>query len=205
LTQNPTLRYACDVHHTELRVTFDGTFYGDALAHHLTRRDVERVLRWPHWVDDLTAGAEFPVPETITAWVAHPPVASPRDPSSILVVARERNAERRIHDAWRIYHSDVDLSRARSGVDVLTLFLARFGVDAQIGDATRRLFLPSRIPMGRASNSSMQFGGAAVAADIRSLEIVRLVPERLEIEVTAAFAIDERALRGVLARHERTN
>jgi hypothetical protein len=191
------------VHQRQLRVTFDGGFYGDAYAHHLTRRDVERVLRWPHWVDELTAGADFALAETVTAWVAHPPVASPRDPSSILVVARERNAERRVHDAWRIYHSDVDLSGARSGLEVLTAFLGRFGVDARIGDATRRLFLPSRVAMGAAGNSSMQCADAPPGGDIRPLEIVRLVPERLEIEVTAAFAVDERALRSVLARHER--
>jgi hypothetical protein len=185
----------------QVRVKFDSAFQSDALAHHITRRDVERVLRWPRWVDELTAGAHTPPAEIVTAWVARPPVADPRDPSLLLVVTRDRRNDRRVHDAWRLYFSDIDLGRARSGFDVLEAFLERYGFAVQLGAESRRLFLPSRVPMGPAGNAAVRIDGAEPRAGVRPLEVFRLVPERVEIEVAIAFAVNEAALRTDLERH----
>jgi hypothetical protein len=184
-----------------IRVKFDGGFQSDCRAHHLTRRDVERALRWPRWVDELTAAEGSTCSETVSVWVANPPMSSSRDPSSVLVVTRDQRGARWIHDAWRLYHSDLDLRHARTGCDVFATFLARYGLEVRIGDASRRLFLPCRLPMGRSANASPQVLGALARPETRGLQILRLVPERAEIEVAIAFAVDEGAVRADLARH----
>jgi hypothetical protein len=188
-----------------LRVKFDHAFYRHAPAHHVTRRDIERVLRSPRWVDDLTSQAQDgPPSERVAVWVAAPPTWSPYDPSTLLVVTRDRRGDRWIYDAWRIYHADVDLRAARSAVDVFSAFLARYGLEVQLGNESRRLFLPGRIPMAATSNATPRVIGELSRPETRRLEIVRLVPERAEIEVTVAFAVDERSLREGVARHARS-
>lgn len=185
----------------QIRVKFDSGFQSDAVAHHVTRRDVERVLRWPRWIDELTAGTETSLAEVVTAWVGRPPMPDPRDPSLLLVVTRDRRSDRRVFDAWRLYFSDIDLSRARSGSDVLAAFLDCYGFMLQLGAESRRLFFPGRIPMGPGGNASVRIDGAEPGAGVRPLEVTRLVPERFEIEVGIAFAVNEAVLRADLARH----
>lgn len=185
----------------QIRVKFDSAFSSDAAAHHVTRRDVERVLRWPRWVDELTAGTDTPSAEVVTAWVGRPPMPDPRDPSLLLVVTRDRRSDRRVFDAWRLYFSDIDLSRARSACDVLAAFLDCYGFMLQLGAESRRLFLPGRIPMGPGGNASVRIDGAEPGAGVRPLEVFRLVPERVEIEIGIAFAVNEAVLRADLVRH----
>jgi hypothetical protein len=187
----------------QVRVKFDSAFPRNALAHHVTHHDVERVLRWPRWVDELTARAEVPPTENVTAWVATPPMPDRRDPSVLLVVTRQRRNDLRVHDAWRLYLSDMNLGRTRSACDVLSAFLDRYGLDVQLGTESRRLFLPCRVPMGPVGNASVRIAGADPRAGVHALEVVRLVPERLEIEVGIAFAVNEPAMRADLARHAR--
>jgi hypothetical protein len=186
-----------------VRIKFDGAFPRHALTHHVSRHDVERVLRWPRWVAELTEGAEIRPSESIIAWVATPPMPNPRDPSVLLVVTRDRKNDRRVHDAWRLYLSDLNLGRARSARDVLAAFLDRYGLDVQLGIESRRLFLPCRLPMGPTGNASMRIAGAESCGGVHPLEVFRLVPERAEIEVGIAFAVNESALRADLARHVR--
>ncbi|HEV8449483.1 MAG TPA: hypothetical protein VGQ44_21860 [Gemmatimonadaceae bacterium] len=184
------------------RIKFEHEFKRHAPTHHVTRRDVERVLRFPRWVNDLTTTdrgtALF---ETVGVWVAAPMSLPRHDPSSLLVITRDRRGDRWVHDAWRVYHSDVDLRAARSAYDVLSAFLARYGLEVQLGNASRRLFLPCRVPMAATANAAPRVLGALSRPETRRLEIVRLVPERAEIEVTVAFAVDERSLRADIARH----
>lgn len=186
----------------QFHLKFDLAFETDASSHHVSRRDVERALRWPRWVDDLTAGADLIPAETVTAWVATPPMPVQRDPSVLLVVTRQRRADRRVHDAWRLYLSDLDLRQARSGADVLSAFLDRYGIDIQLGTESRRLFLPRRVPMGSAGNASVRIGASEGTERARVLEVLRLNPERLEIDVGVAFAVDEHSFRSDVARHE---
>lgn len=187
-----------------VRLKFDLAFQSDARAHHVTRQDVERVLRWPKWVNELTAGANLMASQSVRAWVASPATSETHEPSLVLVVTRDTREERRVHDAWRLYLSDVELSGARSAYDVLKAFLERYGLDVQLGTQSRRFFPPCRIPIGPAGNTSLHIQGAEPGFGVRTLEVFRFVPERAEIEVGVAFAIDERRLRADLARRRRT-
>ena len=183
------------------RIRFDTTFSGDVRSHHLTHHDVERVLRWPRWSEDLTGPSSDGVAERITVWLANPPMATP-DPSSILVVTRERRNARRVQDAWRIYRGDIDLSRVRSAREAFLTFLGRYGVDLRIGNASRRLFTSCQIPMGPSGNANPQLPDAAAAVDVRTFQLLKLIPEMAMIEVSIAYAINETAVRSDLVRHE---
>ena len=184
------------------RVVFPGAFYHEAKSHRITRRVVERAFRTPKWIDAIVPERPQPAAsEGMTAWVADSATASRDDPFSILVMTRDRNGERSVHEAWRVYHSDVDLSHARSAHDVFVAFLDRYGLDVQIAGVTRRLFTACRLPMAASGNAGMKVLSDVERRAVHAVEILRLIPERSEIDVTIAFAIDEKALRRDLARH----
>ena len=182
-------------------IRFDTSFSGDVRSHHLTHHDVERVLRWPRCSDDLTGQADEQAAERITVSLANPPMETP-DPSSILVITRETRNARHVQDAWRIYRGDLDLSRVRSAREAFLAFLNRYGLDLQIGNASRRLFTSCQVPMGPSGNAAVQLPDAAADVDVRTFQLLELVPESAVIEVRIAYAVNETAVRSDLVRHE---
>jgi hypothetical protein len=183
------------------RIRFDTSFSGDVRGHHLTHHDVERVLRWPRCRDDLTGQGDEQAAERITVSLANPPMETP-DPSSILVITREKRNARHVQDAWRIYRGDLDLSRVRSAREAFLAFLNRYGLDLQIGNASRRLFTSCQVPMGPSGNAAVQLPDAAADFDVRTFQLLELVPESAVIEVRIAYAVNETAVRSDLVRHE---
>jgi hypothetical protein len=183
------------------RIRFDTSFSGDVRGHHLTHHDVERVLRWPRCSDDLTGQGDEQAAERIMVSLANPPMETP-DPSSILVITREKRNARHVQDAWRIYRGDLDLSRVRSAREAFLAFLNRYGLDLQIGNASRRLFTSCQVPMGPSGNAAVQLPDAAADFDVRTFQLLELVPESAVIEVRIAYAVNETAVRSDLVRHE---
>jgi hypothetical protein len=187
--------------HRQGRIRFHTTFSGDVRSHHLTHHDVERVLRWPRLSDDLTARGDEQAAERVAVWLANPPMAT-ADPSSVLVVTRERHNARHVQDAWRIYRGDLDLSRVRSAREAFLTFLGRYGLDLQIGNASRRLFTSCQVPMGPSGNAAPQLPSEAADVDVRTFQLLEVVPETAVIQVTIAYAVNETAVRSELGRHE---
>ncbi len=188
--------------HRQGRIRFDTSFSGDVRSHHLTHNDVERVLRWPRCTDDLTGrGDEQQPAERVAVWLANPPMDTP-DPSSILVVTRERRNARHVQDAWRIYRGDLDLSRIRSAREAFLTFLGRYGIDLQIGNASRRLFTSCQVPMGPSGNAAAQLPDESADVDARTFQLLKLIPETAVIDVSIAYAVNETAVRSDLVRHE---
>ncbi len=155
-----------------VRVRFDGAFYAAARSHHLTKRDVERALRWPKSIDDLTDDQAF-LGGTVTVWLATSPPALPVDPSSILVVARGRRGDPQGFDAWRVYHRELDLSRSRSAREAFAAFLGRYGLDLRLGAEARRLFLSCAMPMAATANTDGEIAAASEGATVKRLTIRR--------------------------------
>jgi hypothetical protein len=183
------------------RIRFDTNFSGDVRSHHLTHHDIERVLRWPRCSDDLTGRGDEQAAERIVVSLANPPMETP-DPSSILVITREKRNARHVQDAWRIYRGDLDLSRVRSAREAFLAFLNRYGLDLQIGNASRRLFTSCQVAMGESGNAAAQLPDAAADFDVRTFQLLELVPESAVIEVRIAYAVNETAVRSDLVRHE---
>ena len=187
--------------HREGRIRFDTSFSGDIRSHHLTPHDIERVLRWPRCSDDLTSQRDEQPAERVAVWLANPPMETP-DPSSILVITREKRSARHVQDAWRVYRGDLDLSRARSAREAFLSFLGRYGLDLQIGNASRRLYTSCQVPMGPSGNAAARLPDAATDLDVRTLQLLELVPETAVIAVSIAYAINETAVCADLVRHE---
>jgi hypothetical protein len=187
--------------HRQGRIRFDTSFSGDVRSHHLTHHDVERVLRWPRCSDDLTGRGDEQAAERIAVSLANPPMDTP-DPSSILVITREKRNARHVQDAWRIYRGDLDLSRVRSAREAFLAFLNRYGLDLQIGNASRRLFTSCQVPMGESGNAAARLPDAAADFDVRTFQLLELVPESAVIDVSIAYAVNETAVRADLVRHE---
>ncbi len=188
--------------HRQGRIRFDISFSGDVRSHHLTHHDVERVLRWPRCSDHLTGQGDEQAAERVAVWLANPPMETP-EPSSILVITRERRNARHVQDAWRIYRGDLDLSRVRSAREAFLTFLGRYGLDLQIGNASRRLFTSCQVPMGPSGNAAAQLPDAAADVDVSTCQLLKLIPETAVIEVSIAYAVNETAVRSDLVRHER--
>ncbi len=187
--------------HRQGRIRFDISFSGDVRSHHLTHHDVERVLRWPRCSDDLTGQGDEQAAERVAVSLANPPMETP-DPSSILVITREKRNARHVQDAWRIYRSDLDLSRVRSAREAFLTFLNRYGLDLQIGNSTRRLFTSCQVPMGPSGNDAAQLPDESADIDARTFQLLKLIPETAVIDVSIAYAVNETAVRSDLVRHE---
>jgi hypothetical protein len=90
----------------------------------------------------------------------------------------------------------------RSAREAFLTFLGRYGLDLQIGDASRRLFTSCQVPMGPSGNAGARLPDAAADVDARAFQILKLVPETGVIEVSIAYAVNETAVRSDLVRHE---
>ncbi len=185
------------------RVKFDHAFHDEARTRHLARHHVERVLRWPRLVDDLAGVGGINSADRLTVWLANPPLSNAEDPSSILVLTRDRRGTREVQDAWRVYHSDVPISRVRSAREALFAFLNRYGIELQIGSESRRLFTASRVPMGPSGNAEARLPDAVSNIDVRLVQILELFPENASIDVSLAYAVNATSVRADLARHTR--
>ena len=56
-----------------------------------------------------------------------------------------------------IFHSDVDLSRAKTPLDVLKAFIDKYGVEVQVGEKTGKFFWHEKVPL--APNQITNFFG----------------------------------------------
>src|SRR5262249_17333445 len=68
------------------------------------------------------------------------------DPNWLLVQATCRGYEQVAQSAFRIYPSDVDLTKAKAPVDVLAAFCEVFGVTVHAGDRAAKFIETMNIP-----------------------------------------------------------
>jgi hypothetical protein len=147
-------------------------------------------------------GVDFPPEVAVTAWVADPRIAVAADPFSLLVLTREQQGHTGVHDAWRVYHSDVNIANAKSALDVLVFFLQRYGMDVQIAGTTSKLFMYSRMPLAPGT-SAVQVLGAKDGMRISSSQLMKIDTSTNPpvAEVAVVFAVNEGAIEDDLALH----
>jgi hypothetical protein len=63
----------------------------------------------------------------------------------LLVLTKRAGDVLHVVNAWRIYPSDVDLSKASTPLDVLRAFVDVFGEEFALGDSEKKLFLYERV------------------------------------------------------------
>jgi hypothetical protein len=179
---------------------FAREFDESAGEHEVSRQHVERALRAPKWHQSLvTAGSDFPPEAELVASVFDPPGAAARDPMSLLILSRDERYDTVVYGAWRIYHSDVDLTAAHSAQDVLDAFLAKYGVEIQVNGSRARLIKYSRFDIDDAHPGLRVRDGNG--RRVRVTQLVRFSPDPPRLAVAVAFAVDETLLAADLARH----
>lgn len=63
----------------------------------------------------------------------------------LLVLTKRHDDTLTVINAWRVYPSDVDLSRAETPLDVLRAFVESFGIEFKIGGVEKKLFMYERV------------------------------------------------------------
>jgi hypothetical protein len=68
---------------------------------------------------------------------------------SLLVFCTRVGYVQEVGNAWQIFHSDVDLSKAQTPLDVLKALIGRYGFEIQIGEKKAAFFWHELVPISR--------------------------------------------------------
>lgn len=113
------------------------------------RRDVEHTLKSPDSVEhlrpdrlgiDTAKATSLYLKEFKNSY-------RPSNTYSLLVFCQRVGYVQRVGQAWMIFHSDVDLTRAQTPLDVLKAFVNEYGFEIKVGDKIGRFFWHERVPV----------------------------------------------------------
>lgn len=111
----------------------------------ITEKEVLRAINYPDMVKHFVAEVQDKN-DAISLYVKT--VANGTDPYSLLVDAIRINDEISIHFAFRVYHSDVDVSTISSPTDLLQVFTEKFGSEISLNNENGKLFLYKKMDVG---------------------------------------------------------
>jgi hypothetical protein len=119
---------------------------------------------------------------------------------SLLVFCTRVGYVQEVADAWRIYHSDVDLSKAKTPLDVLKALVRKYGFEIQVGERKGAFFWHERVPI----SPDTQTDFIKIPNEPNVDFAVTFSPGPVvdnTLEVTYAFAINYRAYDADLVNH----
>ena len=118
----------------------------DANTYGVTRVSIKDVVNLPDDFQHLLTGVFGPTDNAISLFVKE--YDNQPDPFTILVQAKRNGSTLTVQRAFKIYHSDVDLSEATTPLEVLLAFVDTYGVEITVGDETRKFIMYKSIPRG---------------------------------------------------------
>lgn len=129
------------------KLEFESTFETDAALLGIGHWEVRSALRRPDDVKHLNP-EEFGVEDLDKAFSLYMKERIRRDKSDchLLLILTDRKGDvQHVLDAWRVYYSDVDLTRASTPLDILRAFVNVYGLNMSIGSETGVFFLFKKI------------------------------------------------------------
>jgi hypothetical protein len=115
-----------------------------------------------------------------------------RDRFTLLVLTNRANDVQVFDAAWRVYHSDVDVSKVSSLLDLLRAFVGAYGLDISLSDLPREIHLLQDVPDRPSPKPTKLIQVFADITPMPNFEIssfFRYDPNGL-MEVAIAFAIN---------------
>ena len=84
---------------------------------------------------------------SFSLYLKTPPVRRSADSFSLMVLSMRKGAVQTVLNAWRVYHSDVNLSPPRRPLDVMIAFADRYGLPITVGSKTEKFILYEKFPV----------------------------------------------------------
>jgi len=192
-----------DLRPDSYKVKFGDSFDNGAGKRGIRRAHVESALRAPdaveHLLRELLPDAMYPA---FSLYLKHQGETGVHAFSLLVMTQREGDTQS-VETAWRVYHADVDLSQARSPLEVLRAFTEVYGMEFQVGDSPfAKFFLYSTVPWDDKTDTT--FIGGRGPMENRIFEqhvIVRVDKSSRLIVVSLAYAIDIGRYTNDLRRH----
>jgi hypothetical protein len=121
----------------QYRVVFDENFRYGPRSRGITRTYVENTIHSPdgfqHLLTERSTDRDS-VPAVSLFVKRHANKTRPQD-SYVLLVQTQRSADSlHVNTAWSIYPADVDITNAKTPLDMLTAFVGKYGLEFYIGD-----------------------------------------------------------------------
>ncbi|TXG94650.1 MAG: hypothetical protein E6R09_16970 [Rhodocyclaceae bacterium] len=148
----------------------------------VTRKEVRQVISAPdmfkHFLPEISINNE-----AISLYVKG--FADKSDPYSLLVDTHRVADEVRVIYAFRVFHSDIDMSDISTPLDLLKAFTERFGEDVVFEDEVAKLFLYRALPVG-SNDWKVRLPHSSKPTDFRASQ--RLMASGVT-EVAIAYAV----------------
>jgi hypothetical protein len=200
-----------DLQDVENRVGQQGNLRPEAYKVILTSRDEEYFRKYGlnrvqikatvNEADDfehLLPGLFGPVDNNLSLFIkSH---SNGDDPFTILVQAERAGATVKVQHAFKVYDSDVNLDYVREPLDLLLVFIEKYGVQITVGDETGKFVMYKSIPHDVQKQGINFFQAHTGNADFRSGFHVMFT--RNTVEVAVGYVINETAYLADLKRHE---
>jgi hypothetical protein len=200
-----------DLHAVENRVGQQGNLRPEAYKVILTSRDEEYFYKYGlhrgqikatvNEADDfqhLLPGLFGPVDNNVSLFVKIYPNGD--DPFTILVQAERAGATVKVQHAFKVYDSDVNLDYVREPLDLLLVFVEKYGFQVTVGDESGKFVMYKSIPHDVRKQGNDFFHAHTGSADFRSG--FHVMSTRNSVEVAVGYVINETAYLSDLKRHE---
>jgi hypothetical protein len=188
---------------SEYEIKFADSF---ALAEDIgvRRRDVARALRSPTAVQHLQREEEH---ESLRSLYVLTDGAEKGRHSLLITTVRE-GAVQTVHDVLRVYHSDVDITSARTPLEVLRAFAEVYGVPFLVGNSDIPvMFVEHKITYGlRNPDGGFELirgaPGVSLPTEYTIRASMKLIDQQTGMfEISLAFGLDMHRYREDLKRH----
>jgi hypothetical protein len=185
------------------KIEFDAFFHDTAEKRGIRKNHVEYALRHPDEAQHILPGrikAEgFPA---VSLYAKHHGDPRSTDRFTLLVQTERKGYLQHINSAWRVYHSDVNLSQVHEPLDILRAFVDVYGLYCRVNDsAPTKLFFYEAFPLapGQQPTSILKFDSSQAATFDASF-LVRVSPLGV-VEIALAYVIDSARYMSDLRRH----
>jgi len=185
------------------KIEFADTFRDLSEKRGIERRDVEQLLQAPDFVQHLRPEFLGIATAKLTSLYLKEFKNSqqPSNTYSLLVFCHRVGYVQRVGEAWRIFPSDVDLTTAKSPLDVLKAFVNKYGIEIQVGNKKGLFFWHEHITLGPDKEYNVvQFNRPDPNTDMSTTFEVGKVTDNM-LEVLYAFGINHTAYDADLIKH----
>ncbi len=185
------------------QVKFSQLFKDTSEKRGIRKHHVEETLMSPDAVQHLTPPKDHENQKQLFSIYSKTfPDQGSSDPYTMLVMAQRKGYIQVVFSAWRIYHSDVDLSGTKTPLDILKGFAETYGIPFSVGGSDKsmfKLFQKIEIPEGQSGTDIFAYE----QQKNRKHEIQFLFKKTSskEIEVSIAFVIDISKYEQDLVKH----
>ena len=184
------------------KIEFTPQFVGTSQRQGVDRADVERTLEAPDRVDHIVPTGLGMQPDKATSLYVKlfPNRSTLLNTFSLLVACQRVGYVQRVGQAWRVYHSDVDLSRTMTAVDVLRAFVDKYGIEITIGEKKGKFFWYEHVPIKSHTMTDIVKFDHSKNLDMEvNFQRGLIITDTLEI--VYAFAINNTVYQADLLRH----